>query len=69
MGSSGEIMLRVVFVLDVEETRIQALELRPERVIEHPGSRLPNLKLPPVHGESGSQPTCRRSNRSRRPSR
>ena len=40
MGSSGEIMLRVVCVLDVEETGIPALELRPERVIEHPGSGL-----------------------------
>ena len=32
--SSGEIMLRVVCVLDVEETGIPALELRPECVIE-----------------------------------
>ena len=38
-GSSGEIMVRVVCVLNVEETGIPALELRPERVIEHPGWR------------------------------
>ena len=39
VGSSGEIMLCVVCVLDVEETGIPALELRSERVIEHPGWR------------------------------
>ena len=39
VGPSGEIMLRVLCVLDVEETGIPALELRPERVIEHPGWR------------------------------
>ncbi len=36
MGSSGEIMLRVICVLDVEEAGIPTLELRPERVIENP---------------------------------
>jgi hypothetical protein len=42
MGSSGEILFRVIRVVDVEQARIPALELRPERVVERlqPGSSL-----------------------------
>ena len=40
VGSSGEILLRVICVLDVEQSGIPALEPLPERVIENPGSGL-----------------------------
>ena len=46
MGSSSEFMFLVIWGLDVEEAGIPALELRPERAVQHPRSGLKHQVCP-----------------------